>query len=158
MNGTLHDARCDVFYMTTKWFCRWRVAEMWRRTQSLVEWQTILRATGFVCCIIMIIGILGNTLNVASILHSKIKKLHGFDQNFSRISAYILNLSLIELFILIFGMVPNILALLLPDLHIVAQLCQIYPLVWRNSYILESVAIAVIYLLDGAWILSSLRY
>ena len=111
----------------------------------LIRYQ--LRNNGtlcFICCIIMIVGILGNTLNIASILHSKIKKLHGFDGNFRRIGVFILNLSLIELFILIFGMLPNIFALLLPGWHLIGQLCQVYPLVWRNSYVLESVAIAII--------------
>lgn len=104
-----------------------------------------LRSNGtlcFVCCTIMIIGILGNTFNFASILHSKTKKLNGFDDNFRRIGVFILNLSFIEIFVLVFGMLPNILVILLPDWHLIARLCQVYPLVWRNSYILESVAIA----------------
>ena len=140
-NFTIEDIRCDNAKQI------YELRNMLYEYSKDPSFRYHLRNNGtlcFICCIIMIIGILGNTLNVASILHSKVKKLHGFDQNFTRISAFILNLSLIELFILIFGMVPNILALLLPDLHIIAELCQIYPLVWRNSYILESVAIAVI--------------
>ena len=124
-----------------------------RSNDPLFRYQ--LRNNGtlcFICCVIMIVGILGNTLNIVSILHSKIKKLHGFDGNFRRIGVFILNLSLIELFILIFGMLPNIFALLLPGWHLIGQLCQVYPLVWRNSYVLESVAIAFISILGGVWI------
>ena len=140
-NDTMNDIQCN----NAKQIYEQRNMLFEHSNDPIFRYQ--LRNNGtlcFICCVIMIVGILGNTLNFASILHSKIKKLHGFDGNFRRIGVFILNLSLIELFILTFGMLPNIFALLLPGWHLIGQLCQVYPLVWRNSYVLESVAIAFI--------------
>ena len=104
----------------------------------------IRKFAGRLLIIICIIGIVGNLLNIASILYAKIKRIHGFDDNFNRIIVFILSLSLVEFFLLSFGMLSNALGLLAPDWHINSDLCSIYPLVWRNPYIMESVAIAII--------------
>ena len=140
-NFTIKDLKCDNAKQI------YELRNMLYERSNEPSFRYHLRNNGtlcFVCCTIMIIGVFGNTLNFASILHSKIKKLNGFDENFRRISIFILNLSFIELFILVFGMLPNILSLLLPGWYFIARLCQVYPLVWRNSYILESSAIAII--------------
>ena len=92
-NITMRDIKCN----NAKQIYELRNMLFERSNDPLFRYQ--LRNNGtlcFVCCVIMIVGILGNTLNIASILHSKIKKLHGFDGNFRRIGVFILNLSLIE--------------------------------------------------------------
>ena len=113
-----------------------------------VKNETIIPGTrkfaGRLLIIICIIGTIGNLLNIASILYAKIKKLHGFDDNFNRIIIFILSLSVIEFFLLSFGMLSNALGLLIPDWHMNSDLCYMYPLVWRNPYIMESVSIAII--------------
>ena len=81
-NDTMNDIQCN----NAKQIYEQRNMLFEHSNDPIFRYQ--LRNNGtlcFICCVIMIVGILGNTLNIASILHSKIKKLHGFDNNFRRI-------------------------------------------------------------------------
>ena len=106
---------------------------------------TVLRKFGgVVFCLVCLFGIIGNTATLLSIPYSTIKKLHGFDKNFKSTTIFILNLSLVELVILCFGMLPSVYVFLVPHSPLGSYLCQIYPLILRNNFTLESLVIATI--------------
>ena len=112
-----------------------------KREDQIVELQGFGIA---LLCLASLLGFVGDMATLLSVSYSAIKKLHEFDKNLKRITIFILNLSLGELFILTFRMIPSIFTLLMPQGRLRNVLCKIYPLLKRNSYTLESSAIALI--------------
>ena len=99
---------------------------------------------GSVAGLVCFLGVMGHLATLVAIPLAAMKKKHIFDTNFRRLAIFILNLSFVELIILLFLLLPVSYSLCADSWPFGSFLCKVTAVLYETSCTLESTSIMLI--------------